>query len=579
MYNGYAQYAMLGLHRKEFIMAKKQAENTIKITALYCRLSQDDGRDGESNSISNQKAILSQYAKENGYLHPEFFVDDGISGTTFDRPGFRRMQQMAENGEIGTIIVKDLSRFGRETIEMGRLTQVVYPSLGITFIAIQENVNTITGTGLEMMPFYNIFNEWYAEQTSKKIKAVWKSKAENGERVSAAVPFGYMKSSDNPKQWIVDEPAAKIVRYIFEMCLAGLGPMKIARRLEDEQIMCPTEHYYRKGIKASNPRPQNPYIWDQTTVRHILENRQYTGCTVNFKSTFVSFKVKKKVHIPEEEWQIIPNTQEAIIDDDTFERVQELRKHRRRNTATGKTSMFSGLLYCADCGSKLYYCASKSIKDGQEFYRCSQYKENRGSCTIHFIRDSVLKQLVLDTIRKVAKYVQEFEPVFLYLFAEQNTLGREVNIRNMKQNIENSKRRIKELDMLIERIYEDNVLGKISDERFCRMSANYEKEQKELLAAVEHDEQAVRKAEQEKIDLKVFLEAIRECTDLKKLTPTIVNTLIKRIEVHNSEKGEDGLKHVPVDISFTAVGIINIPTERELIAAMEEMRENPLKSA
>ena len=241
--------------------------------------------------------------------------------------------------------------------------------------------------------------------------------------------------------------------------------------------------------------------------------------------------------------------------------------------------MFSGLLYCADCGSKLYYCASKSIKDGQEFYRCSQYKENRGSCTIHFIRDSVLKELVLDTIRKVAKYVQEFEPVFLYLFAKQNTLGRETAIRTMKQNIEKSRRRIKELDMLIERIYEDNVLGKISDERFYRMSANYEKEQKELLVAVEHDEQAVRKAEQEKIDLKVFLEAIRECTDLKELTPTIVNTLIKRIEVHNSEKGEDGLKHVPIDISFTAVGIINIPTEKELIAAMEEMRENPLKSA
>lgn len=560
-------------------MAKKQAENTIKITALYCRLSQDDGRDGESNSISNQKAILSQYAKENGYLHPEFFVDDGISGTTFDRPGFKRMQQMAENGEIGTIIVKDLSRFGRETIEMGRLTQVVYPSLGITFIAIQENVNTITGTGLEMMPFYNIFNEWYAEQTSKKIKAVWKSKAENGERVSAAVPFGYMKSSENPKQWIVDEPAAKIVRYIFELCLAGLGPMKIARRLEDEQITCPTEHYYRKGIKASNPRPQNPYIWDQTTVRHILENRQYTGCTVNFKSTFVSFKVKKKVHIPEEEWQIIPNTQEAIIDDDTFERVQELRKHRRRNTATGKTSMFSGLLYCADCGSKLYYCASKSIKDGQEFYRCSQYKENRGSCTIHFIRDSVLKKLVLDTIRKVAKYVQEFEPVFLYLFAEQNTLGREKSIRNMRQNIEKAKTRIKELDMLIERIYEDNVLGKISDERFLRMSANYESEQKELLATVESDEQTVKKAEQEKVDLKVFLDTIRQCTDLKELTPTIVNTLIKRIDVHNSVKDDNGVKHVPIDIFFTAVGIINVPTEKELITAMEKMREKPLKTA
>ena len=268
-----------------------------------------------------------------------------------------------------------------------------------------------------------------------------------------------------------------------------------------------------------------------------------------------------------------------IIDEDTFERVQELRKHRRRNSATGKSSMFAGLLYCADCGSKLYYCASKSIEDGKEFYRCSQYKENRGACTIHFIRDSVLKELVLDTIRKVAKYVQEFEPVFLYLFAKQNTLGRETAIRNMKQNIEKSKRRIKELDMLIERIYEDNVLGKISDERFYRMSANYEKEQKELLAAVEHDEQAVRKAEQEKIDLKVFLEAIRECTDLKELTPTIVNTLIKRIDVHNSEKDESGIKHVPIDISFTAVGIINIPTEKELIAAMEEIREKPLKSA
>ena len=223
------------------------------------------------------------------------------------------MQQMAENGEIGAIIVKDLSRFGRETIEMGRLTQVVYPSLGITFIAIQENVNTLTGTGLEMMPFYNIFNEWYAEQTSKKIKAVWKSEAENGERVSSAVPFGYMKSTDNPKQWIIDEPAAKVVRYIFELCLAGLGPMKIARRLEDEQIICPTEHYYRKGIKASNPRPQNPYRWDQVTVRHILENRQYTGCTVNFKSTFVGFRLRKKCTFPKKNGRLFRTHKKRLL--------------------------------------------------------------------------------------------------------------------------------------------------------------------------------------------------------------------------------------------------------------------------
>lgn len=289
-------------------MAKKQqAENKNKITALYCRLSQDDGRDGESNSISNQKDILSKYAKENGYLYPEFFVDDGISGTTFDRPGFQRMQKMAENGEIGAIIVKDLSRFGRESIEMGRLTQVVYPSLGIPFIAIQEHVNTATGTGLEMMPFYNIFNEWYAEQTSKKIKAVWKSKADKGERVSSTIPYGYKKSEVNPKRWVVDEEAARVVKYIFSLCLSGLGPLKIARRLESEKILTPTEYLNRHGRNHSNPKPVEPYRWSENSINHILANRQYTGCTVNFKTTFVSFKVKKTVHIPEEKWQVIPN--------------------------------------------------------------------------------------------------------------------------------------------------------------------------------------------------------------------------------------------------------------------------------
>lgn len=570
-------------------MAKKKAENKEKITALYCRLSVEDIKDDndkrrknkgdESNSISNQKQILLDYAKRNGYLHTEFFVDDGISGTTFDRPEFRRMQAMAENGEIGTIIVKDLSRFGRETIEMGRLTQVVYPSLGITFIAIQENVNTSTGTGLEMMPFYNIFNEWYAEQTSKKIKAVFKSKAENGERVAAAVPYGYLKAPDNPKQWIIDEPAAKIVKYIFELCLSGLGPKKIARRLENEKVITPTEHYYHMGRKTGHKRPENPYAWSEKSVAQILDNQQYTGCTVNFKTTFVSFKVKKTVFRPEEEWQIIPDTQEAIIDQDTFERVHELRKHRRRNSATGKSSIFAGLLYCADCGSKLYYCASKSIEDGKEFYRCSGYKEGRGSCTIHYIRDSVLQELVLDTLRRVAKYVQEFEPVFLYLFAKQNSLGREATVRTMKQNVEKSKRRIKELDMLIERIYEDNVIDKLSDERYYRMSANYEKEQKELISTVEHNEQMIREAEQKKVNLKVFLDAIRECIDLKELTPTIINTLIQRIEVHRSQTDDTGVKHVPIDITFTAVGIINIPTEKELLAAMQEMRDKPLQTA
>ena len=568
-------------------MAKKQAENKEKITALYCRLSVEDLRDekgrkghaDESNSISNQRTILAQYARDHGYLHPQFFVDDGISGTTFDRPGFKQMQEMVEAGEIGTIIVKDLSRFGREQVEMGRLLQFVYPSLGVTFIAIQENVNTTEKTGLEMMPFYNIFNEWYAEQTSKKIKAVWKSKADNGERVSSTIPYGYKKSEDDPRQWIIDEPAVKVVRHIFELCLAGLGPMKIANQLEKEQILTPTEYLFRNGGHPSNKRPADPYRWQQTTVRHILENLQYTGCTVNFMSSFVSFKVKKSIEHPREEWQVIPDTQEAIIDIDTFERVQELRKHRRRNTATGRTSLFSGLVYCADCGSKLYFCASKSIKENQEFHRCSAYKENRGNCSIHYIREVVLKEVVLEAIQKTAWYVQNFEPVFLYQFAKQNTRNRERSVRELKQKIEKAKKRITELDKLFSRIYEDNTLGKLDDARYARMSAGYEAEQKELLATVESDEQTVHEMEQEKIDLRSFLEAMRECTDVKELTPTLVNKLIRRIEIHDSTVDENGVKHVPVDIYFTAVGIISIPDEEEILQIMEEIRTKPLRIA
>ena len=567
-------------------MAKKQAENKEKITALYCRLSVEDtkegrknGKEDESNSIQNQKTILSQYARDHGYLHPEFFVDDGISGTTFERPGFQRMQEMVERGEIGTIIVKDLSRFGREQVEMGRLLQFVYPSMGVTFIAIQENVNTTEKTGLEMMPFYNIFNEWYAEQTSKKIKAVWKSKADNGERVSSTIPYGYKKSEDDPKQWVIDEPAAQVVRHIFELCLAGLGPMKIANQLEQERILTPTEYRIQNGGHPSNKRPADPYRWKPNSVAHILENLQYTGCTVNFKSGFVSFKVKKKIEYAPEAWQVIPDTQEAIIDVDTFQRVQELRRHRRRNTATGRTSLFSGLVYCADCGSKLYFCASKSIKENQEFHRCSAYKENRGTCSIHYIREVVLKEIVLEAIQKTAWYVQNFEPVFLYQFAKQNTKAREQSIRSLKQKIEKSRKRIAELDRLFARIYEDHTLGKLSDERYARMSADYEKEQKELLSAVECDEQTVRDMEQERIDLNQFLTAMRECTDLKELTPTLVNTLIKRIEVHNSMVDENGVKHVPVDICFTAVGIISIPDADEILQIMDEIRTKPLRIA
>ena len=550
----------------------KQAEN--KITALYCRLSQDDGREGESNSISNQKEILSQYARTNGFHNTMFFVDDGISGTTFDRPDFQRMQRMIENGEIGVVIVKDLSRFGRNYLDVGEYLEIKYPTLGVRFIAIQENVDTLKNTGTEMMPFNNIFNEWYAAQTSKKIRAVWKSKAEKGERISQTVPHGYKKSKDNPKQWIVDEPAAKVVRYIFQLCIEGFGPTQIAHRLEDERILCPTAYAMSNGRKTPNPLPKRgEYAWDGATVKHILANRQYTGCTVNFKTTLVSYKVHKTVHNPEEEWQIIPNTQEAIIDKDTFNRVQELRDGRRRNTATGRESLFSGLLYCADCKSKLYFCAAKSIKPHQEFHRCSAYKESRGTCSIHFIREVVLREMILELVKRVALFIQQYEAVFLYMYAKKQNITKETNVRNMKATIEKDKRRISEIDMMIERLYEDNVLGKIPDDRFSKMMGKYEAEQKALIEAVEKAEQSLQTFEQDKVDLRIFLETIRKCTDIDELTPEIINRLIRRIEVHNSEK-VNGRKCVKIDVYFTAVGLIDLPDETELLKTMEEIRKS-----
>ena len=567
---------------------KAEIINQEKITALYCRLSVEDikddsdkrrkGKVDESNSISNQKQILSDYAKKHGYTNTMFFVDDGISGTSFDRSDFNRMHRMVEEGKIGTIIVKDLSRFGREHIEGDRLAEIVYPSLGVTFISIHENINTATGEGMEMLPFYNIFNEWYAAQTSKKIRAVWQSKSDNGERVSSAVAYGYKKSPDDPRQWIIDEPAAKVVRYIFRLCLEGLGVTKIARRLEAEQILTPTAYYNSIGRKSRN-KVIDPYRWSSNSVDHILENMQYTGCTVNFKSSTVSFKVHKTVYHPEDDWVIIPNTQEVIIDMDTWERVQEIKKHRRRNTATGRQSVFSGLMYCGDCGSKLYFGAAKSIKEHQEFFRCASYKENRGSCSIHYIRNVVLEKMVLKLIREAAEYITEYEPVFLYLYGKQHELHKANNFKAAKQELEKSKQRIVALDKLIQVAFEKNVLGTLRDDLFERMTANYEQEQRELMQSVAELEHRLASAEQDNVDLRAFLSIIRKCTDLQELTPELVNRLITKIEVFASTKDENGKKHVPIKVHFIGVGILEIPETQTIIDAKEEIRKNPPKVA
>lgn len=555
--------------------AKLNGQTDEKITALYCRLSvDDDNKDEESNSITNQKQILSDYAKKNGYSNTMFFVDDGVSGTTFQRPSFQCMERMAEDGEIGTIIVKDLSRFGREQVEMGRLTQVVYPSLGIRFIAIQERVDTLTGEGVEMMPFHNIFNEWYAAQTSKKIRAVWQSKAEHGERVSPSVPYGYKKSEDNPKQWVIDEPAAQIVKKIYALCLAGRGPSQIARQLEEEQVLIPSAYYESIGRTHSQKVFRNPYAWDQATVVHILENRQYTGCAVNFKTTTVSYKVHKKIYNNAEDHQIIPDMQEAIISEEEWLRVQELREHRRRPTKTGRASLFSGLVYCYDCKSQMHFAAAKSMTRNQEHFRCSKYKSGRGECSVHYIRDVVLERLVLEVISDLADFVRCFEPVFLYMLAKKNNAMRQKEYKRLQQAVESGTKRIAEIDRLIEKVFEQNASGVLSDERFAKMLQNYEKEQKKLTQEVADNQQTLQNAEQQVVDLRLVLRTLREMTDIQELTPTLVNSLIERIEIHNNDK-YDGHCHVKVDIYFTAVGMIDIPTEKEIQAMVEEIRNNP----
>lgn len=543
------------------------------ITALYCRLSvDDDNKDMESNSITNQKQILQDYARREGYRNTQFFVDDGVSGTTFQREGFQQMQKMVEDGLVGTIIVKDLSRFGREQVEMGRLTQIVYPSLGVTFISIQENVNTATKTGLEMMPFYNIFNEWYAEQTSKKIRAVWKSRSEHGKRVSSTVPYGYKKSPEDREKWLIDEPAAEVVRKIFNLCLAGRGPSQIARDLETEKILTPTAYFNSIGRAASNESPANPYLWSTSSIENILANRQYTGCAVNFITTTVSYKVHKTIYNPVEEQQVIPNMQEPIISEELFDRVQELRSHKRRNTKTGRKSLFAGLLFCPDCGAKLHFCAAKSLKPNQEFYRCANYNSGHGTCEIHYIRNVVLEQVVAEAIGNLADFVRCYESVFLHLIAKNSDVARQSDIQKLKQSIIASERRIKAIDKAIEGLFEANISGKITDERFMKMTANYEKEQKGLIEQVAESSKKLEAAEQNKVDLRMLLKGLREYTEIWKLTPELVNTLIQRIEVHSKDKVT---KKVKVDIYFTAVGLFSIPTEKELQSMMEEIRQNP----
>ena len=526
------------------------------ITALYARLSQEDALDGESNSIANQKKILLKYAKDNGFSNPIFFIDDGVSGVTFDRPGWNEMIRLAEAGKVTTVIVKDMSRMGRDYLKVGYYTESFFAERDIRYIAINDGVDSDKGDN-EFIPFRNLFNDFYARDTSKKIRAVMRAKGNAGEHLCTNPPYGYMKSPDNKKQWIVDEEAAAVVKRIFDLCVAGKGPMQIAKILKADKVLTTRAHYAKQKGKSL---PDNPYSWNESTIVAVLERMDYCGHTVNFKSYSKSHKLKKRIPTTKEQQAIFRNTHEAIVEEAVFERVQELRANKRRPTKAERQGMFSGLVFCADCGSKLHFATCKSFDGSQDNYRCARYKSNTGDCTAHFIREEVLRKIVLNRIFAVTAMFYEDITAFMELIQKQRFDEAEKDMKRKQREVRQARKRIAELDRIFKRIYEDDINGTISHERFLKLSAEYEAEQKELTEKVKAEQQEVDTYEQNKSDFDSFAAIIRKYVGITELTPTIVNEFIKKIVVHAPEK-IDGKRFQKVDIIFNFVGEIHLPTD------------------
>ncbi|MBQ0010464.1 MAG: recombinase family protein [Ruminococcus sp.] len=542
-----------------------------RIDALYCRLSSEDDLAGESNSITNQKSILEKYAKENGFDNPRVFVDDGYSGVSFTRPGFMELMELAEQGKVRTIIVKDHSRLGRNRLIVGQLLEEEFVRLKIRYIAIMDNIDTAKGIS-KIVPMQDLFNEWHAENTSDKVRAVFKNKGKSGKHLTTNPPYGYMKDPNDKDKWIIDEPAAEVVRRIFTLCMDGYGPTQIADKLTAEHIPTPTEYWKSQGRDGGN-LPKVPGKWVQTCVADMLEHREYVGDTVNFRSTTVSFKNHTKVHIPEEEWAIFENTHPAIIDRHTFAVVQELRSHKRRPTREGKQSMFSGLLYCADCGAKMYFCTAKDFKPEQNWFTCSSARKTKGACTGHFIRDVFVQQAVLESMRRVFSYVKLFEVIFVRQMQEKSIDDSRKELARKRRELELTEKRIKELDALFIRTYEDNVSGKLSNERYEQMSKSYEIEQAEKKQLVEALKADLAKGKEETDGLEKFIAQVKAVTDVQELTPELVHQFISKVVVHEPYR-KDKRRHQELDIYYRGVGLVHIPNPDEMERLYQESMEN-----
>ena len=540
-------------------MKQSKSRITRENTAiLYERLSRDDNLEGDSYSIQNQKKLLAKVAKEKGYTHLLHFYDDGISGVTMERPGFQAMLAEIEQGKASAVFVKDLSRLGRNYIEVGKLMEDFFPEHDIRFVSVSDNIDTDEGEN-ELAPIKNLFNEWYSRDISKKRRISNKIKGNAGEPMGQP-PYGYQKDPDDPKRWIIDEEAAAVVRRIYRMSLDGCGVEQIADALSKDGILTPRFYWQQKGIHRPGKAPKyDPCHWNRSTITRILTLQEYCGDVLNFKTYSKSYKNKRRLENDRENWAIFLDVHEPIIQKSAWEKVQEKRgKIRKRRTHGGERNMFSGLLVCADCGNNLHFRFNQGNPE-ITYFNCSNYKGNRGTCTsTHYIRADFLEQVVLAEIRRLTKFVSHYEKEFAKLMMGFSQKAAADEVRTTLRELDATIYRDKELDSLFERLYEDNVAGKITDERFARMSSKYEAEQKELRDKIKALQDAVERTKSKTVTADMFISAVRKYTRARKLTPRMLNELIEKIEVHQAEK-VDGVWQQKLSIHYHCVGVVSIP--------------------
>ena len=540
----------------------KQSNNkkSRDVTAfLYERLSRDDNLEGESYSIGNQKKLLAKVAKEKGYTNLVHFLDDGISGVTMDRPSFVEMIRQLEQGKAAAIFVKDLSRLGRNYIEVGRLTEEFFPDHDIRLVAVSDNIDTAEGEN-ELAPIRNLFNEWYARDISKKRRISNKIKGNAGEPMGQP-PYGYIKDPNDPKHWIVDDEAAQVVRRVYSMTLEGFGTEQIAAQLEKDDVLTPRAYWLTKGIKRPGKgKQQPPTKWNSSTITKILSLQEYCGDILNFKTYSKSYKNKKRIDNDRENWVVFQDVHEAIIERAVYEQVQQKRgKIRKRRTNNGEHNMFSGLLVCADCGSNLHFHFNQGNPE-IKYFNCSNYKGNRGTCTsTHYVRVDFLEEVVLGEIRRLTKFASLYEDEFVKAVIGHSQQAEQTDRKLKEKELRTLLARDEELDGLFERIYEDNVSGKLSDDRFAKMSRRYEDEQKELSEKIKKLRSEIEKQSSRSMTTDMFIGLVRKYTRARKLTPRMLNELVEKIEVFNAEK-IDGVWEQRLRIHYNCVGTIEIPT-------------------